>query len=290
MIPLSLTTLIKVFSYTLLGILLLSALQFLLAIRPFSIHSHIAPSYFRLLHEEVSFITNDGLKLKGWFIPGRDAKATVIVTHGYPADKGDLLPLAVFLHPHYNLLLFDFRYFGESEGAITTVGYREQEDLRAALRYLKQRGEERIGGLGFSLGAAVLLMVQDSDLKAVVADSSFADIDRMLEVVYGFLPGPTKDPFLWTTRLYARLFLGIDTQEISPLRAIRERTQPVLIIHGALDGQIPVEHARLLYEAAPKGLAELWIVPDADHGQTYARMSMLYQEKILSFFSRYLSP
>jgi len=288
MTVLSLTTLVKIFFYLLLGIILFSALQFLLAIRPFSVHSNIGPSYFKLLHEEVTFVTTDGLKLKGWFIPGRGAKATVIVTHGYPADKGDLLPLAIFLYPHYNLFLFDFRYFGESEGAITTVGYREQEDLRAALRYLKERGEKRIGGLGFSLGAAVLLLVQDPDLKAVVADSSFADIDRMLEVVYGFLPGVTKGPFVWTTRLYARLFLGIDTRDISPLRAVRERTRPVLIIHGARDGQIPVKHAHLLYEAAPRGIADLWIVPDADHGQTYARMPIVYQEKVLSFFSRYL--
>ncbi len=284
----SLTTLVKFFFYTLLGIILVSALQFLLAIRPLSIHSNIGPSYFKLLHEAVTFVTNDGLKLKGWFIPGRGAKATVIVTHGYPADKGDLLPLAIFLHPQYNILLFDFRYFGESEGAITTVGYREQEDVRAAIRYLKHRGEKRIGGLGFSLGAAVLLMIQDPDLQAVVADSSFADVDRMLEVVYRFLPGATKDPFVWTTRLYSRLFLDIDPRDISPLRAIRERTRPVLIIHGALDDQIPVEHARLLYEAAPRGLAELWIVPDADHGQTYARMPMAYQEKVLSFFDRHL--
>jgi fermentation-respiration switch protein FrsA (DUF1100 family) len=288
MTVLSLTTLVKIFFYALLAITLISALQFLLAIRPFSLHSNIGPSYFKLLHEEVIFVTDDGLKLKGWFIPGRDTRATVIVTHGYPADKGDLLPLAIFLHPHYNLFLFDFRYFGESEGAVTTVGHREQEDVRAALRYLKQRGEKRIGGLGFSLGAAVLLMIQDPDLKAVVADSSFADIDRMLEVVYGFLPGPTKAPFIWTTRLYSRLFLGIDPRDISPLRAIRERTQPVLIIHGARDGQIPVKHAHLLYEAAPRGIAELWIVPDADHGQTYARMPIVYQEKVLSFFSRYL--
>lgn len=288
MTALPLTTVVKVCGYALFAIVVVSALQFLLAIHPFTIHSNTGPTHLRLPHEEVTFVTSDGLRLRGWFIPGRGAKATVIVAHGYPADKGDLLPLAAFLHPSYNLFLFDFRYFGESEGAITTVGYREQEDVRAALRYLQHRGEERIGGLGFSLGAAVLLMVREPELWAVVADSPYADVNRMLEVVYGFLPGAAKAPFIWLTRLYARLFLGIDTRDISPLRAIRERTRPVLIIHGARDGQIPAEHSRLLYEAAPQGLAELWIVPDADHGQAYARMPTVYREKVLAFFDRYL--
>ncbi|MFQ5882652.1 MAG: alpha/beta hydrolase [Candidatus Methylomirabilales bacterium] len=269
-------------------IVLITTLQFLLAIHPVKFHSNINPMHLKLPYEEVRFQTADGLTLRGWFIPSKRARGTIIVTHGYPADKGDLLPLARFLHPGYNLLLFDFRSFGQSDGAITTVGYREQEDLKAAIRYLKARGEKSIGGLGFSLGAAVLLLVRDADLKGIVADSAFADIDRMLELSYGFLPGVTKVPFVWLTRTYTRLFLGIDTREITPLRAIAEARQPVLIIHGALDRQIPVEHARLLYEAAPLGRAELWIIQRADHGQTYARMPSKYEEKVLAFFERTL--
>lgn len=283
--PLSL--LVKVLVSLAVGIFVFSTVQFLLAIHPLKFHSNITPLHLKLPYEEVRFPTADGLTLRGWYIPAARPRGTIIVTHGYPADKGDLLPLAQFLHPRYNLFLFDFRFFGQSEGRMTTLGYREQEDLAAAIRYLRGRGEKTIGGLGFSLGAAVLLLVQDEGLKGIVVDSAFADMDRMVKAIYGFLPGVTKTPFVWLIRSYASL-LGVDIGEIAPRRAIARAAQPILIIHGASDRQIPVEHARLLYEAAPPGRAELWIIEGADHGGTYAKDPKKYRERVLAFFAKVL--
>jgi len=268
-------------------ILVFTTVQFVWSIAPLKFHSNITPLHLKLLYEDVRFRTADGLTLRGWFIPSASARGTIIVTHGYPADKGDMLPLVEFLHPRYNVFLFDFRFFGQSEGRITTLGYLEQEDLKAAIRYLKERGETRIGGLGFSLGAVVLLLVQNADLKGIVVDSAFADMERMVETVYGYLPGATKAPFVWLIRSYASL-LGVDIGAIDPRRAIATARQPVLIIHGAADRQIPVEHARLLAEAAPPGRAELWVIEGADHGETYARDRKKYQKRVLTFFAKAL--
>ncbi|MCI0483701.1 MAG: alpha/beta hydrolase [candidate division NC10 bacterium] len=283
----SLSLLFRVIVSLTVGIFLFATVQFVLAIHPLKFHSNITPLHLKLPYEDVRFPTADGLTLRGWYIPGARPKGTIIVTHGYPADKGDLLPLAQFLHPRYNLFLFDFRFFGQSEGGMTTLGYREQEDLKAAIRYLRGRGEKTIGGLGFSLGAAVLLLAEDADLKGIVADSSFADMERMVEAVYSYLPGVTKAPVVWLIRSYASL-LGVDLGEIAPRRAITRAGQPILIIHGAGDRQIPVEHARLLYEAAPPGRAELWIIEGASHGGTYARDPKKYREKVLAFFGEVL--
>jgi fermentation-respiration switch protein FrsA (DUF1100 family) len=284
--PLSL--LIRVVVSLAVGIFFFATVQFVLAIYPLKFHSNITPLHLKLPYDDVRFRTTDGLTLRGWYIPSsRRAKGTILVTHGYPADKGDLLPLVQFLHRRYNLFLFDFRSFGQSEGSVTTVGYREQEDLRAAIRYLRGRGETNIGGFGFSLGAAVLLLVEDADLKGIVADSSFADMERMVEAVYGYLPGVTKAPIVWLIRSYASA-LGVDIGVIDPRRAIAKAQVPILIIHGAGDRQIPVEHARLLYEAAPPDRAELWIIEGADHGGTYARDPKKYREKVLAFFAKVL--
>ncbi|MFQ5804681.1 MAG: alpha/beta hydrolase [Candidatus Methylomirabilales bacterium] len=282
------STLIKIVVSIALWILILSTFQFVVVIYPFKFHANITPAHLKLPYEEVRFRTEDGLTLRGWFIPARAAKGTIIVTHGYPADKGDLLPLVQFLHPRYNVLLFDFRSFGKSEGRVSTIGYREQQDLRSAISYLKGRGETKIGGLGFSMGAGVLLLVREPSLRGIVVDSAFADLDRMLEATYRYLPGATKVPFVWLTRTYVSLFLKIDIKEISPRRAIADALQPVLIIHGALDRQIPVEHARLLYEATPPGRAELWIIEGANHGETVTKDPEQYQKKVLAFFAKVL--
>jgi len=92
--------------------------------------SSITPRNLNMPYEQVSFTTADGLSLRGWFIlSGKRAAKTLILLHGYPADKGNILPALAFLHADFNLLLFDFRYLGESDGSYSTAGAKEVEDL-----------------------------------------------------------------------------------------------------------------------------------------------------------------
>lgn len=248
--------------------------------------SAVTPKDYGLKYETVSFPTSDGLELKGWFIPSPNKDAPAIIgCHGYPFDKGNILDLASFLYPDYNLFLFDFRGMGESQGRFTTVGYYEIRDLNAAVDYLKGRGFKEIGAIGFSLGAAVIILANNPDIKAVVSDSSFSDIDSVINIVFKRL-GPLKWPLVRLVKLWAKVFLKIDTDKISPLNAIEGLTCPVLFIHCSLDTEIPPGHSEQLYKAARD--AELWIVPNADHGQGYYINPEEYTRKVKGFFTRFL--
>jgi uncharacterized protein len=78
---------------------------------PFRLSSQITPAYFGLQYEDISFYTIDNVLIKGWFIKSAKPQAkTIILLHGYPADKGDILPSRLFLHNEFNLLFIDFRY------------------------------------------------------------------------------------------------------------------------------------------------------------------------------------
>src|SRR5438046_2249802 len=96
-------------------------------------------------------MTDDGLKLAAWLVPRPGAPA-VILLHGYPADKADMLPIAARLAPRFTVLLLDQRYFGRSEGRLTTLGFRERRDLGRAVDFLATRGVGAVGVFGFSLG------------------------------------------------------------------------------------------------------------------------------------------
>jgi pimeloyl-ACP methyl ester carboxylesterase len=122
----------------LMFLLMFSIIGFYLAIRPFRIISSYTPKTFGVAYEKIAFRTKDKITLRGWFIPNINPHAkTIILMHGYPADKGNILPGTIFLHQSYNLLYFDFRYLGESGGHFSTVGKNEVLDLLAA----KQHGE-----------------------------------------------------------------------------------------------------------------------------------------------------
>jgi dipeptidyl aminopeptidase/acylaminoacyl peptidase len=271
-------------------------LNLILGIRPPTFKTSDDPGRYGLLYENVSFPTSDGLTLWGWFIPAAfdnpiGRKATILVGHGYPFDKANILRHALFLHARFRLLLFDFRYFGDSDGGYTTAGLLETRDVEAAVAYLKQRADVdpwRIGAFGFSMSAAAFILSQCSDIHAIVADSAYSSLERLIARQFFFLPGPLKWPFVTLTKLSARLLLGVDVEQAAPMEAVRKLRTPLLLIHGDADSQIPVMHSREIAATADPSLTELWIVPGADHGFAHAQEGARYEARVLRFFLRHL--
>ena len=135
-----------------LFVLALSIIQFIINIHPPRFYDDDNPNNYDLEYEDVNFKTSDGISISAWLIPSDKANGTVIVGHGYPFDKGNILSVAVFLHPNYNLLFYDHRYFGQSSGRMSTVGLTEVEDVKAALKFVKKRfGNKSIAFYGFSI-------------------------------------------------------------------------------------------------------------------------------------------
>jgi len=284
--------------------LFLSGLGAYISIRPPKIISKITPEDLGLNYEEVSFITKDKLTLRGWFIPQQKkgvpvdevdrgssisqsdiGTKTIILLHGYPADKGDILPALSFLNEIYNLFLFDFRYLGRSEGKYSTAGAKETEDLLAAIRFLKPRGTEEVGVWGFSMGGAVALMATSKapEIKVIVSESSYASLDLMALELYR-IP-VLRYPMGYLTRLWAKIFLGIDIKKISPMESAKDLAIPVLIIHSTNDDVIPFSHALFIKKALRNNpRAEFWFSENLFHGQ----LGEEYQKRIGDFFKRNL--
>jgi uncharacterized protein len=265
--------------------LLTSLWGFYISVKPGKIVSRTTPKDLGLDYEKISFLTEDNVALQGWFIRHAAAAKTVIALHGYPADKGNILPAIAFLSQRYNLLLFDFRYLGESGGSYSAVGAEETRDLRSAIGYLRSRGVKEVGVWGFSLGAAVALMTAPGspEIKAVVSESSYARLDLMAPALYA-IP-VLKYPLAWLTALWARVFLGFNLKDVSPRDSARNLNIPVLIIHSRDDHLISFQHALLLQEALKDNhRAEFWFHENLLHGQLAAE----YQKRISDFFEKSL--
>lgn len=263
-----------------------SLLGFYTSIRPPKIISHTTPENFGLEFEKISFITDDNITLRGWFIPHKNPKSkTIILMHGYPADKGDILPSTAYLAQEYNLLLFDFRYLGASGGSYSTIGIKETKDLKAAVNWLKSRGINEVGVWGFSVGGAVALMAATDtpEIKAIISDSSYASLKLLTPDLYR-LPG-LRYPLGWMSGLWAKLLLNIDIYKDSPQKAGQELKLPILIIHSQSDKVIPFTHGLLLQQALSNNAkAEFWFSKDLIHGER----NIQYQQKILDFFAKHL--
>ena len=280
--------LIKILIFIMLFLILFSFLTFILSIRPRKIITNLKPSDIGLKYEEINFKSADGINLSGWFIQNNKTKKTIIIMHGYPADKANLLGIAKFLSKQFNVFLFDFRSFGKSKGKYTTVGYLEKKDLEGAIKYLEaEKNISEVGLYGFSLGGAVALMNENKNVKEIVSDSSYARLSNMVMHMYNPF-SILKYPLYYLTKIYGLIFLGIDIDKINPVDNIKNLDVPILLIHSKNDSQIPVTESFLLHDANKK--SELWIVENAEHGTAHFANPEEYEKKVLGFFEICLGP
>jgi pimeloyl-ACP methyl ester carboxylesterase len=262
----------------------LSLVSFWLAVRPPRLAVPLTPGDLGLTVENVTIDADDGVRLAGWFLPRAGAPAVVLL-HGYPAEKADLLPIAAALAPRFAVLLYDQRYFGSSGGPATTLGFRERGDLRRAIDFLAARGHHQVGVFGLSLGGAVALLAaaDDSRIRAVAAYAPFADLRSLAYELYGWLWW-LKYPFVGLLRAWSFVFFGHDITTISPERAAAALSVPVLLAASREDEQIPFAHAERLRRALARNAhSELVFTDHGHHGElppgfeaSLARFFLLY--------------
>ena len=244
--------------------------------------------------EEVTFESDsDRMRISGWFFKTSATPAPVVVLcHGIWTGRRECLPLALqFRDAGYNVLCFDFRAHGMSDGRFTSVGHHETNDVLGAVQYLKQRPEvdpTRIGVVGFSMGAAATIQAaaRCEDIAAVVADSAYASFLDAARYSFRVVTRVPPFPLANMAMQWAKWIVHVDAQQLRPVDVIgRIAPRPILVTHGDLDEIVPVRHAYELFQAAeePK---ELWIVPDMHHvgardtdpGSYFARIEAFLRE------------
>lgn len=272
------------------GFVAVSLWSFWFAIRPPQILVGQKPEDFDLAAEDVELIADDGTRLAAWFIPegeGADEKRALIFLHGYPAEKSDMLGIAASFNPDFALFLMDLRSFGESGGAYTTLGLKERDDVMKAIDFLEERGYERIGIFGFSLGGAVALLAAERNprITAVATYSAFSDLRSLGHETYSHL-FIFKYPLVALMELWARLLFGEWViSSASPRHAAAKLSIPVLLVHSREDEQISFTHAERLKDAlSHNAAAEMYLIERGWHGA----LPPDFSGRVRAFFERVL--
>jgi len=252
------------------------------------------PASVGLAYEDVSFPSRiDKLTLKGWYISGKKAFTVIIVTgmHQNRVDysigvldmTGDLVARG------YNVLLFDLRGRGESEGNGVLLT-RFERDIGGAVDYTKQRGcpPEKIGFIGFSAGAASsIIFTSGENVAALVSDSCFADVADVFigkGVSESGMPRWLIGFFGLGTLLVSMVIYGY--RRVNPVDRVSAIACPILFIQGGKDDLVPVSDAHRLKEASGNPADEVWIVPDAGHTLSYLTDPTAYMERVAAFLAR----
>jgi fermentation-respiration switch protein FrsA (DUF1100 family)/uncharacterized membrane protein HdeD (DUF308 family) len=232
-------------------------------------------------HRDVSFTSSDGLRLSGWYAPSRNGAAVLLVNTAGGDRNGSRSHAALLASHGYGVLLYDARGTGRSQGSPNGYGWNWGRDVSGALAFLGRQPDvdaQRIGGLGLSTGADVLLetAADDERLRAVVTDGatgrSIADLP----------PGWSLDrPSLGLLFTAVRLFSG--EAPGPPLRSLVARIAPTPLLLIASDS-LPAEPVmNRVYADAAREPVELWAPSPMRHTAGIRERRAEYERRVIGF-------
>jgi uncharacterized protein len=213
--------------------------------------------------------TEDGIRLVGWVMSGEASGPWMLLFHGNAGNiSTDGRP------EHYqrlralglNLVTFDYRGYGESEGAPTEAGLcRDADAAYAYLRDSLRVPSDRIVIFGHSLGSAVAVdLASRVPARGLVVEGGFTSAPDVAQRIYWFLP----------VRLVMRSRFDSDAK-------IARVAGPKLFLHARADEVIPFDLGRALYDRAsdPKAFVTL----GGGHNDAYLTDSADYFGAIAAF-------
>ena len=269
-----------------------------------------------------TFITaTDGTRLHALYLfASPSTLKTAVVVHGYTDNAVRMLHIAyMYNHDlHYNVLIPDLRFSGQSDGSHLQLGWQDRLDVlrwmdvanhifssaykppitlikeqpnRPISQTSPQKNETQMVVHGISMGGATTMCVsgelQKTYVKCFVNDCGFTSVwDEFggeLKAQFG-LP---KFPLLYLASLLTEIRYGWNFKEASPLQQVKKCKHPMLFIHGDADAFVPVWMGDSLY-AAKKGEKEYWKSPGVAHAESYLKFPEKYTEKVKSFIEKYI--
>jgi uncharacterized protein len=193
---------------------------------------------------EVAITTADSVRLSAIHFARYGSEKIVLYFHG----NAENLKSWQYGHPIYNAmktdaLVFDYRGYGKSGGAITEAGlYRDGEAVYAFARNLGY-ADTNIILHGRSIGTGIAVeTARGKKMHALILESPYANLRDMIYREYWFM--------------FPRLYLAYSLNSCEKMGEIHA---PVFILHGTEDGVIPHRYGQELFNCAqePKTLISI---------------------------------
>ena len=257
-------------------------------VKPQRTSSEINMASFPGRPDEVDFTVAGLGERRGWFFPGLRGAPTIVLLHGYESSRGELLTLVSALQDHqYNAFVFDFAAHGANAG-VTTFGYREADEVRAAIDTLAKRNDVdpgRFGLWGYNLGAYAALREAEKDprVRALALDSVY-DYPKQMVKIGVEKTGVGGFPLMVTSAQMCFEWLNRPYKNDPPLSAKLKGLNgvPILFIQAADDPELSA-YTREMFLKAPEPREQAIIahgnfvnLPDDEKRQ--------YENRVVTFF------
>ena len=245
--------------------------------------------------EELTIRSRDGLKLCGSYLEAPDAKACMLLCHGYRSRGG--LDFALVLRTLYehgcSVLVIDQRAHGRSEGKYIAYGVLERYDCQQWAWFLHAKLEGRVPIFleGMSMGASTVMMAAELALPpsvvGIIADCGYNSPWEELRHCIKYRYHLPVFPVLPLTELMCRLVAGYSLKGASAAASLANSPLPLLIIHGMDDDFVPATMTAENYAAAAGEKRQI-LVPGARHALSYLVDRERLEKELLDFIDSHV--
>ena len=224
------------------------------------------PQSIGLEFESVIFESMDKTKLHAWYVPKKDANATLLFLHGNGGNISHRLDsIKIFNSLGMNVFIFDYRGYGHSQGSSNEQN--TYDDAKSAWDYLlknKKVKAEDIIIFGRSLGGAIAANLGEKvQAKGIILESTFTSAKELASNFYPFFP---------------EFLIRFDYETTKYLKSIN---YPTLVVHSEDDRLIPFKHGEAIFKNAnePKSFVKI----RGDHNSGFLRSSDTYLPALKKF-------
>jgi uncharacterized protein len=283
-----LTVILAFVFFALLSTVVISGVLTYWIVKPQRTSSEINMASFPGRPDEVEFSIAGLGSRRGWFFPGFRGAPTVVLLHGYESSRGELLTLVSALQDHqYNVFVFDFAAHGANAG-VTTFGYREADEVRAAIDVLAKRNDvdtARFGLWGYNLGAYAALREAEKDprVRALALDAVY-DYPRQMVKIGVEKTGVGGFPFMVRSAQMCFEWMNYQHKNDPPLSANISKMAgvPMLFIEAGDDPETALI-TREMFLKAPEPREEA-VIPHGNFVNLPDDEKRQYENRVVTFF------
>ena len=240
---------------------------------------------------DVSVTSEDGLTLRGLWVPAEAPRGTMLLVHGYRSCYlADFGPALDFYHNMgMNILLPSQRSHGRSEGKYITFGVKESRDM---LRWIdfhnRSFGAFPMLLSGLSMGASTVMYMANENVpenvKGIIADCGFTSPAAIISAVFKRRMHLPAGVAIWTADLFARVFAGFSFYEKDSHKTLQDSKLPILMVHGTEDTFVPCQMTIEAYGQCTSK-KQLLLIDGATHGVSFMHDKKRYTAAIIDFLN-----
>ncbi|MBP5271148.1 MAG: hypothetical protein ILO42_09350 [Clostridia bacterium] len=245
---------------------------------------------YRDTKKEVS-VVSDGLRLAGEYFDFGGDRAVLIIA----GRMESLLYSYYFAEPFraagLNVLVIDNRAHGNSEGKVSSLGYKEYRDVLCWCRLLHDElGNRKITLHGICIGASTALFAAVARecpewIDSIIVEGMYVNFYESFRnhMIYD-RPDKPRFPIMQGVMFHILCISGANVVTDGPLKRIPKLNKPILFLHSREDKYSLPDKAELLCEkcTAPKRI--VWFDRGA-HSRIRINNTEKYDEAIKSFLS-----